>query len=272
MGLSACENPDTPVMQEPTTFVLNTPPFASQNYVLTEDGEIELTCSQPNYGVGVATKYYAQVSLTEDFAKYEDLTNANGNSATILLKEAALAEAICVLQGIDSEEAYAEVAANPVTSVYVRAIASVGEVEWSEITSNVVKLDNVRYYFAVPLPGYIYLVGSPEGWSEPVESNAAKYADWKLYEADDAIGSKVYYGTFEIPAAPIFRFYSALTGWDTDSYGSQEEDNPIDFEIDGSFSTSIVKGKGSFQFPNYEGGIMHITVDMGQLKLTITTE
>ncbi len=45
MGMASCSTPDDPVMQKPTEFVLNTPPFAAQVYTLSEDGDIEFTCS-----------------------------------------------------------------------------------------------------------------------------------------------------------------------------------------------------------------------------------
>ena len=125
------------------------------------------------------------------------------------------------------------------------------------------------------MPGFIYLVGAPEGWAGPTESNAAHYADWRLFEPESAIGSKVYSGVFDIPAgSAMFRFYTALTGWDADSYGSQEEDNPLDFEmVDGSLATTLVKGKGAFNFPNWEGGKMTITVDMSDEKnMTVTMQ
>ncbi len=135
--------------------------------------------------------------------------------------------------------------------------------EGSEIKSNVVYLDKVKFYFAVAVPGYIYLVGSPEGWVGPTEDNAEHYAPWRLFEASNAIGSKIYSGVFNIPEAPVFRFYTALTGWDSDSWGSQADDNPIEYEIvDGSFTTGLVKGKGSFSFPAWTGGEMTIIVDM----------
>ena len=71
----------------------------------------------------------------------------------------------------------------------------------------------------------------------------------------------------------MFRFYTSLTSWDADSYGSQVGDNPLDFEFtDGQFSTRMVKGKGAFNFPNWTGGDMEMTVDMSDMdniQLTI---
>jgi hypothetical protein len=120
---------------------------------------------------------------------------------------------------------------------------------------------------AVATPRYIYLVGSPEGWAGPTEDQAEHYANWRLVDKTE---SGVYTGTFDMPAAPMFRFYTALTGWDADSYGSQEDDNPIDYSItDGSFNGSLVKGKGSFNFPDWPGGQLTISVDMNNSTVSI---
>ena len=70
----------------------------------------------------------------------------------------------------------------------------------------------------------------------------------------------------------MFRFYTALTGWDTDSYGSQEGDNPLEFpETDLGKPLKMVKGKGSYQFPDWTGGNMAIKVDMSDPNnMTVT--
>ena len=68
----------------------------------------------------------------------------------------------------------------------------------------------------------------------------------------------------------MFRFYTALTGWDEDSWGSQVDDNPIDQTItDGSWTGTLVKGKGAFNFPGFAGGQMTVIVDMVNNKVTV---
>jgi predicted enzyme related to lactoylglutathione lyase len=239
---------------------MNTPALQDQYLELTEDGTFELTCSQPDYGYSAITNYSVEVSLTENFAQYEVLTPTEPTVARMTLKDSDLAIALCNLYGFTSDETYQDL---PADRVYFRTVAELSGVEGSQITSNVVYLNKVKFYLAVATPGYIYLVGAPEGWAGPTESNASHYADWRLFESNDAIGSKIYSGVFDIPAgSAMFRFYTALTGWDTDSYGSQEDDNPIEFSIDGVFSNDLVKGKGSFSFPDWPGGQMTIIVDM----------
>lgn len=70
LALSACEadRDSNPVLNEPDTFVLNVPAFASNNvYDLKNSESLELTCTQPDYGIPMATTYSVQISLEEIF-------------------------------------------------------------------------------------------------------------------------------------------------------------------------------------------------------------
>ena len=271
-GLSSCSQDRDPVLQTPTTFVLNTPALQDQYYQLTEGNTIELTCSQPDYGYSAIVQYSAEVSLTEDFATFETLQSSTPTQTRLVYKDEDVAVALCKLHGFDSEDNYQDL---PAEKVYFRAVAQLEGIEGTTIKSNVVSLNKVKFYFAVPQPGFIYLVGTPEGWAGPTEDNAAHYADWRLFEDDDAIGSGIYSAVFTIPADPTFRFYTALTGWDADSYGSQVDDSAMDFELTGNSGMApMVKGKGSFHWTNWTTeGKMKIVVDMSikdQYTVTVT--
>lgn len=277
LGFSSCSEDRDPVYHAPTQYVLNTPAMQDQYIELTEGNTLELSSSQPDYGYSAVAQYSAQMSLTSDFAQAYDLEAVDKTQARFQLKQEDIAVGICELAGITDEESYANYMAgleNGTTAVYFRAICQLAGVEGSQITSNVVSYNYVKPYFAVKMPGYIYLVGAPEGWAGPTESNAAHYSDWRLFEPDDAIGSKIYTGVFDVPAgSAMFRFYTALTGWDADSWGSQADDNPIQFPdfTSGSFTNALVKGKGAFEFPNWPGGKMTIVVDMSdENNATIT--
>lgn len=272
LGFTGCSEDKEPVYQEPTKFVLNTPALQDQLLELTEGGSFTLICSQPDYGYSAITNYSAEVSLTPEFSDYREIASTGrGTSAVMNYRSSDLALAICQLMGLDKEEDAALVPTTPI-KVYFRAVAALKDVSSSRIVSNVVSLNQVLPYFAVPQPNYIYLVGAPEGWAGPSEGNAEHYADWRLFEKNDEIGSDVYYATFDIPAGKaMFRFYTALTGWDDDSYGYQEEDNATDVEFtDNVYVHSIVKGKGSFNFPDWPGGKMDFQVDMGGMQVVIT--
>lgn len=265
LGFTSCQEDKEPVYQVPTQFELNEPAMADQYIELNDNGTLELVTSQPDYGYSAVAKYSAEISLSEDFLNYEAITPTDEHQARMVFKQNDIALALCNLLGVDGEDSFKEMYPDgmPYMTVYFRAVCQLEGVGSSLIKSNVVSYNNIKGYLAVQTPGYIYLVGNPEGWSGPEASNAAHYAPWRLFEPDNAIGSHIYVGVFDLPAQPMFRFYTALTGWDADSYGSQVDDNPIDFElVDGSFTTTLIKGKGSFNFPNFGGGTVTIVVDM----------
>lgn len=282
LGFSSCSEDRDPVYHAPTEFVLNQPAMQDQLIELTEGNTLELVTSQPDYGYSAVANYSAQMSLTEDFADFRELSSTDGTQARMYVKQEDVAQYLCELHGVDSEESFAAMYPNGMQpeKVYFRAVCELDGVEGSQILSNVVSYNQLKGYFAVAVPGYIYLVGAPEGWAGPTEANAAHYADWRLFEPDNAIGSKVYSGVFDIPAgSAMFRFYTALTGWDADSWGSQVDDNPIEYasftgaESGDTFTNAVVAGKGAFSFPNWVGGKMTIVVDMSDSKnvsMTIT--
>lgn len=259
---SSCSNDEDPKYKAPTTFVLNEPTLSSAYFELKDGETFELVASQPDYGYSAITQYSADVSLTSDFAQFKNITQAEKpTSARMVFADGDLAVAICQLLGLSKDDEGVNV---PLQKVYFRAVAELENVEGSRIVSNIVSFEKVKPYFAIPMPGYIYLVGSPEGWAGPTASSAAHYADWRLFEDDNAIGSQIYTGKFTFPAGPMFRFYTKLTGWDSDSWGTQGPDEAIDFDWsgNGAFQNQLVKGKGSFNFPSYAGGDVKITVDM----------
>lgn len=275
LGAASCSQDRDPVLQTPTNFVLNVPAMQDQYIELQEGNTLELVASQPDYGYSAVAVYSAEMSLTEDFSASYALAPSNKNLARMTLSQSEIATGLCELTGVTDAESYAEKFPDGMEAmkVFFRAICELDGVEGSRIVSNVVSYDKLKGYFAVSVPGFIYLVGSPEGWVGPTEDNAAHYAEWRLFEPDNAIGSKVYSGVFDMPAAPMFRFYTALTGWDDDSYGSQVDDSKIDFPdfTSGSFTSPVVKGKGSFNFPNFPAGKMTVTVDMSDEKnITVT--
>ncbi|MDE6300055.1 MAG: SusE domain-containing protein [Muribaculaceae bacterium] len=285
-GMASCSQDRDPVLQTPTEFVLNTPVLQDQFIQLQAGNTLELVASQPNYGYSAVANYSAQMSLTGDFTNEEeiyDLVPTNPTHARMNIKQEHFASCICALHGVTNEETFDQVFPNGMSeeTIYFRAVCELSGVAGTRIVSNVVTYNKIKGYFAVPVPGWIYLVGKPEGWAGPEETNASHYAPWRLFEPEDGIGSKIYKGTFDIPAdidgeqGAIFRFYTELSGWDGgDSYGSQVEDNPIDFPwngSDGDFNNALVKGKGSFSFPNWPGGKMTIIVDMSDPKnMTVT--
>ncbi|MBQ7940856.1 MAG: SusE domain-containing protein [Muribaculaceae bacterium] len=265
----SCEEPqdENPVYQNPAaSFNLNVPTMASHHIDLTPEMQFKLSWSQPDYGYAASVNYTVQVSLTEDFAEFVDVNETPVNIVNTVITGEELSTALFDLIGVEDE---AEYNALPASTLYVRVKAVLSTLPESETYSNVVVFNSVKGYFTLKLPGFIYLVGAPSGWTEPVESNAAHYENWKLYESSTAIGSKIYSGVFDIPEGSAqFRFYTALTGWGNNgelpAVGVRPDDGDnVDVVMtDGVFEGSAVYGKGNWQITNWAGGSMKITVNM----------
>ncbi len=271
VGFAACNDDDSPTYQTPTEpMVLNTPPFASQLYILNPEGMMDFSVErQPDYGFLASVNYGLEVSLDKD--KVRQISPEKLTSQNIEVKESAVATAMCVLNGIENSEDWeAKPEAHEAQTLYVRATAQLPGVESSLVVSDWVTLDKVQPYFAVPEPGFIYILGTCNGWPTPDATSAGALADWRLFESQTAIGSTVYTGVFDMPAAPVFRFYTALEGWDVNSFGSQAEDNPIDYTLtDGQWQGKLVAGKGSLSFPDYPGGTMTIMVNLNDNSIQV---
>ena len=261
LGFSSCEDTD-PQYQNPTKFVLNTPALANQLYELSADGTIDLSWSQPDYGYAATAAYYVQVSLDGTDSTFVEC-GTKYVKCYAQVKASEVAEAICKLRGIESEDDYTD---EPARKVYFRVRALIDGIEGSEILSNVIALNQVKEYCAIQSPGYIYLIGNVGGWTGPDGANADALAKWRLFESETAIGSKIYSGVFDMPAGElIFRFYTELTGWDGGaSVGMQVDDNPVAIQlVDGMYNgTLVAPGKGSVQILDWAGGSMKITVNL----------
>lgn len=69
VAFTGCSDDEDPKAKQPTNKdFLNVPPLSQQTYDLKTAGTVQLTCSQPNYGVGTNPTYTVQVSLSEDFS------------------------------------------------------------------------------------------------------------------------------------------------------------------------------------------------------------
>lgn len=280
LATTSCKQNTEPKFERAYSMELNTPPLANQLFTLTPEGAIDLSWSQPEWGFAAAAKYQVEVSLENDFHFYENNTPAHYftmpstySKCAVSVPMEELAVAICTLRGIADPADFTEEPARP---VYLRVHGYIDGILESSTYSNVIMLSQVKEYCAVRVPGKIYFVGQAEGWTGPDAAAASHYANWALSEAEDAIDSHIYYGTFSIGAGQaMFRFYTALTGWDADSWGAQQEDNPVDFTFtDGQFQNPIdgPGWKGAYNFPDWDGGDMNMTVNLVDKTLTIITE
>lgn len=283
-----CSEVTDPVYHDPNAadFKLNTPPLQDQYFELTENGTFEITANgQPDYGFSAITQYRAQVSLTEDFAQFEELTpTGTGTLSRMTFKSSDLAMAMCTLHGITNEDNYVDYGYE---KVYFRGVAFINGIESSFVTtSNVVSLNNVKAYFAVPQPAYIYCIGNAEtDWIGPDEANAEALRPYRVSEKEDQIGSMVFYASIDFGTnAPIFRFYTGLNGWDRPAdftpgsglaaffslgaAGGTDSDTPVVFDelMPGETLThGLAETKDSFSFPNITG-VVDMTVDLTNIS------
>lgn len=285
---SACSDDEDPKAYKPTDKnFLNVPPLSQQTYDLQTAGTVQLTCSQPDYGVGTTPMYGVQVSLSEDFTTVPTGEYVYDESAAVAYVELPYSTTNTTLEvpakdvanGISTLLGYSDISQyegrSPYSGPLYMRVRSYfpsldGEMaDFYSIESNVVKLDNVLGYATVRQPAWIYLVGIPTGFKDPTEANAEFYEPWALYEPEDGIGKDIYYGTFMIPDNGFeFRFYKALTGWDDDSYGAEKDDvqSEIGFD-DGAYAGPIVKGKGKYYVPGWTANYVKMTVNLKSMSV-----
>lgn len=276
-GLASCVDTEKPVFQTPTTFTVNTP--AMQNQLLETNGDQDskaafmLYCSQPDYGFATKCAYNAQVSLTGEFndavldengdvtvpATYVSIPNQEASNAAMRFKCYDLAVAMCKLIGIadaeDTEKAWNDyIAAGGATQmpVHFRATCEIPGVKGSFIaSSNSVTYNKVTLSYAIPTPGFIFIVGDQSCWvvpndpasgledpvtgekgaafATPAEMNKDFYEHYKLIEPE--IAGKLYAGTFFMPETELvhagadgnnyntqWRYFTELVGWDKTDY------------------------------------------------------
>lgn len=273
LASTSCKRDTQPRLETPTEFVLNTPPFASNTLILTEENTFELTLSQPNYGPAVCAEYRVEATI-EDPTVVADpevmmLPTEPSTSAKMVIPGNDLAIVMCSLMGAVSEDT-ADKYDPAVRPVWVRAIATVPGSEYATIRSNWVKLDGVQPYFAVPVPGKLWLIGKVTNWD--IKAPTPEYI---LQEADDAIGSKIYSGVFpfsEEEAQGGFRFFLEIGDWDNIAVqvGSAEPnfwEEYINLDDNGAFAGSCVYGQGNWDIMNFAGGNLKLTVDLNTMKV-----
>lgn len=219
MGLAfftACEDQDnSPILQEPTSFTLNTPAFVNTVYDLENSTSLELTWSQPDYGFTAATSYTVEVSLTGEWGEGKStILGGVYNQAKINIDAAELASTLTTLAN-KSEADFPFI-----TEVYFRLKASLTQSGKGEVYSNTITLPNVRLYYALPpvnAPNAIYLIGQCNGWDW---SKAYQLIDtFDNAEANGNDGqSKVFWRIVYLPAEGGLKFNSNKS-WDGGEVG-----------------------------------------------------
>ncbi len=195
---TSCEkdNNEEPKAQVPTNKnFLNTPPTANFTYILDQTESVTITLSQPDYGVGTIPTYAIEVSLDPEFdgvpaewkytgteatpQNYVELPSTS-NKTTIEVSSRDIADAINACRGYNKLEQLDEDSyKNYEGKVYMRVrsfFAGAGEdiYDLYAITSNVITFTHMVGYKTLRLPGFIYLVGAPEGWVGPTAASQCR--------------------------------------------------------------------------------------------------
>ncbi|MDY9918146.1 MAG: SusF/SusE family outer membrane protein [Proteiniphilum sp.] len=166
----ACEDNDNIVLQQPESFVLNTPKYASGIYDLQHTETIEFTTSQPDYGFTAATLYAVEISLSQNFAEYATLAGSY-STAKFDISAQDVAVALVALHEVEEESNY-PVDPHP---LYVRLSATISGSKVSPVYSNVITLPQVLGYFALEamtMPEEMYIIGNVAGnwdWNSSTE-------------------------------------------------------------------------------------------------------
>ena len=270
MLFTACDsdrddNPTLGPNHTANTFVVNTSAVADQYIQLSPDNTVNLTWTQPNYGVNTVVNYSVEVGMNGTWEPLE----TNYISCNVQLSGEEIAKAICKLDGFKTEDDYVPMGFRQVDFRVTAKIQTTASdvVPGTTITSNVVSFNHMAAYCNIPTKGTLWVIGSCCGWPEPSAGNKETLVDGNWFIMETEIGSKIYKGTVTMPEGDLtFRFYGKLTGWDGgDSYGFQKDDTATEFAFtDGVFKNTIMKGKGSYAFPGFPGGVLELTVDLNK--------
>ena len=259
------DNPTLGPNHTANTFVVNTSAVADQYIQLSPDNTVNLTWTQPNYGVNTVVNYSVEVGMNGTWEPLE----TNYISCNVQLSGEEIAKAICKIDGFKTEDDYVPMGFRQVDfRVTAKILTTASElVPGTTITSNVVGFNHMAAYCNIPSKGTLWVIGSCCGWPEPSAGNKETLVDGNWFIMETEIGSKIYKGTVTMPEGDLtFRFYGKLTGWDGgDSYGFQKDDTATEFAFtDGVFKNTIMKGKGSYAFPGFPGGVLELTVDLNK--------
>lgn len=272
---TSCKEDTEPRIGVPSEFVLNTPPLASSTYILSSTSSIDLSWSQPDYGLGLVPTYTVEIAKAhaegESYGDTEwEPLDGTYTQAAVSVPGEAFAMGVCKLFGYDDPSNF-DGSPRPIAVRVKSDIANIiSNPGMALIYSNPIVLKSVVPYFAVKLPAKLYVIGDVSGWDI---NNGAMY----ISEPDNGIGSNIFSGTIEFTAdqaANGFRFYTALGSWGDNgmlpSIGANADDGDnaaVTVNDSGVYSGSCVYGKGNWNITNWPGGKMRITIDLNTKKV-----
>lgn len=251
-----------PTITQPTSFVLNTPSYASSLIDLETTDHIRLTWSQPDYGgFPVAANYIPQISLTGNFTISSAQEDADETGETkcdyvelnssvpfcnMDLQKNQLAAAIVKIAKWESSD---DVPAQQ--DVYIRMKSEFSEM--LPVYSNTIKLTVIPTFVEAKVYAeFIYMMGNFNSWTDPV-----------TLHSPDLDGKYQCYNWLD----GGFKFRPNQDNWN-DDFGQ---------DPNGSYGDLVTEGEEDCNdpgksFPNdaKPAGFYQIDVDMETMKWSIT--
>ena len=248
---AACadDNDSNPTISQPSTFVLNTPGYASMPVNLETSTELPFTWSSPDYGFPVQAEFVLQASIdgnftvsveeAEEYGTIPDYYEVNSTftGGTGAIPAAKLAAAVNMMGNWDEGE-------KPETvKLYVRALASTKGT--NTVTSNVVEILVVPASEIAPSwPMYIYEIGNESGWGTPHALCSP---------AQDGIYVGFYYLDGE------FKFKPNENDWNGD----------WEYDGEGDTTTGKIADNGGSNMPGVDPGFYQIKVDLNEMTYNV---
>lgn len=220
-----------------------------------QNGSLVLTCSQPNVGYAAVMTYKVQMSLTEDFAKYEEISQAFYDCANINPLNKDLAASLEKLYGVKTEadipEGYNKVFFR--LSAYLEQSASN-----TQFVSNVVSFNHIGIapgYLAIWVegqPSIYYLRGGMNNWEAPAEWNfltGETENTWMIKDVTIAKGTE---------------FKAADAQWA--AFNAGNNGNPI--KIGEPYELEVGSNPGNLSMPEDFTGNVQLSLEKGKYYLT----
>ncbi len=249
--MASCEsdNDSNPVLQSPTVFVLNNPVMADQPLDMANCKNLELSCSQPDYGFPVSTTYKVQMSLNADMSGLVELDESFTNSK--INADAALIAPTLTNMLVEAGKSEADFPISDL-AVYFRVRAYVSAdgsnaIEGTEILSNIVSLNKVHLAFSLPpvnLPEKLYLIGDFCGWNWD-----ACLTMTPVNGTDNVFWSMVYISTSGVK-------FNTATAWNGGEVGF------AGINVGGDLAGEIVEGGGNIASTNGGWYLMIVTASI----------
>lgn len=274
-GLSSCTETwdDSPVLKTydkvQTASFLNEPQMKSAPVMITESNNksnLNLTCSQPDFGYAAAAAYQVQMSLTPEFTDYQEIRQRFYNCAQINPLYSDVASAIEYLSGVRSE---ADLPL-PYQKVYVRLKAFVPQdPDHTTFLSNVVSYDAISAdYLAIwvgGVPVNIWVRGGMNDWGAgPFVAGATEAAEWQLVTGPEQ--DTWVYDNITITAGTQFKL--ADDAWANINLGAPGDAEPVAVEPNKS-TTLAESGKNLTVAEDFTGKIT-LTLSDGIYYIMLT--